>query len=80
MAFVGCGQGGRSVLYKRFAMMNNLKLDQALARKRRALRILLISAVGFTIVAVIDGCVGMAGGRPVTTFLIIFIFFKILLK
>jgi hypothetical protein len=55
--------------------MNHLKLDQALARKRRALRFLLVSAVGFTFVAVVDGCVGIAGGRPLTIVLVIFLFF-----
>ena len=55
--------------------MNHLKLDRALARKRRALRILLISAVGFTFAAVGEGCVGVAGGRPLTIVLVISFFF-----
>ena len=55
--------------------MNRLKLNQALARKRRGLRFLLVSAVGFTFVAVIDGCVGIAGGRPMTIVLVVLFFF-----
>ena len=55
--------------------MKYLKLDQALARKRRVLRFLLISAVGFTFAAVGEGCLGIAGGRPMTIVLVIFFFF-----
>ena len=54
--------------------MNRLKFEQALARKRRALRILLISALGFTFVAVVDGCVAVADGRPLTIVLAMFLF------
>lgn len=60
---------------KKFATMNHLKLDQALARKRRALRFLLISTVGFTFLAVVDGCVTAVAGRPPTIVLAMFLFF-----
>ena len=55
--------------------MNGLKFEQALARKRRALRVLLISAVGFTFVAVVDGCMTVAVGHPLTTVLAMLLFF-----
>jgi len=55
--------------------MNRLKFEQALARKRRALRILLISSVGFTVVAVLNGFVVVAVDRPLTIVLTMFFFF-----
>lgn len=55
--------------------MSGLKFEQALARKRRALRFLLISAVGFTFVAVVNGGVTIADGRPLTTVLTMFLVF-----
>jgi hypothetical protein len=54
--------------------MNRLKFERALARKRRSLRLLLVSAVGFTFVAVADGCVVVAGDRPLTIVLAMLLF------
>ncbi len=52
--------------------MNRLKLEQLLARRQRALRPLLIGAIGFTLIAVGDGLLAVEDGRPLIILLDMF--------
>lgn len=55
--------------------MNRIKLEKALQGTRRDARRLLIVAWGMTLVAVVDGCVAVAVGRPLIILLDVFLFF-----